>query len=77
MECQPILRQPQEDMSTTTEAWEEEERVKGKQEIRSTRVVEDHTQPVEEVRTATPSSSPKRTKKKKKNRKYRGKVART
>ena len=45
------------------EAREEEERRRGKQEIRSVGVVEDRTQPVEEVRTATPSSSPKRTKK--------------
>jgi len=63
VECQPLLRQPHKDMSTTTEAWEEEERWRGKQEIRSGRVVEDRTQPSEEVSTATPSSSPKRTKK--------------
>jgi len=62
VECQPLLRQPQKDMSTTTEVWEEEERGRGKQEIRSGGVVEDRTQPVKEVRTATPSSSPKRTK---------------
>jgi len=60
--CQPLLRQPQKDMSTTTEARQEEERGRGKQEIRSGGVVEDRTRPVEEVRTATPSSSPKRTK---------------
>jgi len=35
VECQPLLRQPQEDKSTTTEAREEEERGRGKQEIRS------------------------------------------
>jgi len=62
VECQPLLRQPQEDVSTTTEAREEEERGRGKQEIRSGVAVEDRTQPVEEVRTATPSSSPKRAK---------------
>jgi len=62
VECQPLLRQPQEDMSTTTEAREKEERGRGKQEIRSGGVVEDRTQPLVEVRNATPSSSPKRTK---------------
>jgi len=61
VECQASLRQPQEDMSTTTEAREKEERGRGKQEIRSGRLLEDRTQPVEEVRTANPSSSPKRT----------------
>ena len=75
VECQTLLQQPQEDMSTTTEAWEDEERGRGKQEITSGGVV-DHTQPVEEVRTATPSISPQRTKKNY-NRKYRGEVART
>jgi len=50
-------------MSTTTEVREEEVRVRGKQEIRRGGVVEDRTQPVKEVRTATPSSSFKRTKK--------------
>jgi len=32
VECQPLLRQPQEDMSVTTEALGEEERGRGKQE---------------------------------------------
>jgi hypothetical protein len=45
------------------EAREEEERRRGKQEIRSVGVVEDRTQPVEEARAATPSSSPERTRK--------------
>jgi len=63
VKCQPLLRQPQEDMSTTTEAWKEEELGRGKQETRSGGVMKDHTQPVEEVRTATPSISPKKTKK--------------
>ena len=35
VECLPLLRQPQEDMSTTTMMREEEERGRGKQEIRS------------------------------------------
>ena len=63
VECQPLFRQPQENMNTTTESREEEERGRGKQEIRSGAVVEDRTQPVEEVRTTTPSSSPIRKKK--------------
>ena len=63
MECQPLLRQPQEDMSTTTVARKEKERGRGRQDIRSAEVVEDRTQPVEEVWTA-PASSPKRIKKK-------------
>jgi hypothetical protein len=50
VECQLLLRQPQDVMSTTTEAGEEEERGRGKQEIRSGGVVEDHTQPVEMVK---------------------------
>ena len=33
VECQPLLRQPQEDMSNTTEAREEEKRERGIQEI--------------------------------------------
>ena len=73
----PLFRQPQKDISTTREAREEEEQGRGKKEIRSGGVVEDRTQPVEEVRTATPSSSPKRTKKKNNNRDYRGNVTRT
>jgi len=77
VKCQPLLRQSQEDINTTTEAREKEERGRGMQEIRSGGVVEDRTQPVEEVRTATPSNSPKRTKKEKENREYRGTVART
>jgi len=63
VECQSLLRQLQEDTSTTTVAREVEERGRGKQEIRSGGVVEDRTQPVEEVRTATPSSSAKKRKK--------------
>ena len=63
VECQPLLRQPQEDTSATTEAREEEQRGRGKQEIRRRGGVEDRTQPIEEVRTATPLSNPKRTKK--------------
>ena len=63
MEFQPLLLQPQEDVSTTTEAREEEERGRGKQEIRSGGVVEDRTQPIEEMRTAITSRSAKRTKK--------------
>ena len=59
VECQSVLRQPQEDMSTTTEAREEDERGIGKKEIRSGGVVEDRTQPVEELRAATASCSPK------------------
>ena len=62
VECQPILQQPQ-GARTTMEAREEEERERGGQEIRSGEVVEDRTQPVEEMRTATTSSSSKRTKK--------------
>ena len=63
VECQPLVRQPQEDMSTTTETRNEEKGGREKQEIRSGGVVDDRTQPVEEVRTATPSNSPKGTKK--------------
>ena len=62
VECQPLLRQPQEDLSTTTEVREEEEHGRERQEIKSGEVVEDRTQPVEEVGTATSSSGPKRTK---------------
>jgi len=54
VECQPLLRQTQEHMSTTTRAPEEAERGRGKQEIRNRGVMEDRTQPVEEVRIATP-----------------------
>ena len=43
VECQPILRQPQEGASITMEAREEEERERGGQEIRSGKVVEDRT----------------------------------
>ena len=60
VECQPLLRQPQENMNSTTESREEEERGRGKQEIRSGAVVDDRTQPVEEVSTATTSSSHKK-----------------
>jgi len=52
------------DTSTTTETRKEEERGRRKQDIRSGGMVEDLIQSVEEVRTATPSSSPKRTKEK-------------
>jgi len=62
LECQPLLRQTQKDISTTIEVREEEELGRGKQKIRSGGVVEDRTQPVEELKTATPSNSPKRTK---------------
>jgi len=64
VECQPLLRQPQEDINTTTEVREEEEHGRGRQEIKSGEVVEDRTQPVEEVGTATPSSAPPPKKKK-------------
>ena len=73
VEYQPLLRQTQEDTSTTTEAREEEERRRGKQEFRSGGVVEDRTQPVEEVRTRPRRAVPKGQKNE--NRKYRGKVA--
>ena len=62
VKCQPLLRQPQEDMSTTTEVREEEEHGRGRQEIIRGEVVEDCTQPVEEVGTATTSSGHKKIK---------------
>jgi len=43
VECQPLFWQPQEDMSTTKDSREEQERGKGKQDIRSGGVVEDRT----------------------------------
>jgi len=47
VECQPKLRQPDEGTRTSKEAREEEERGRGRKEIRSGGVVEDHTQSVE------------------------------
>ena len=63
VESLPLLRQPQEDMSSTTVVREEEEHGRERQEIRIGGVVEEHTQPVDEVGTGAPSSRPRRTKK--------------